>query len=97
VSIIVHNKHPSKVITVRAFYKKKAAMWLQVLQQTQHPNIIAAREIFKDHSTTYFIINDLPLTLEHLVTCDIFPSKLQLASILAQVWIITTTTASKRR
>jgi hypothetical protein len=31
---------------------------------------------------TYFIIDDLPLTLEHLVTCDVFPSELQLASIL---------------
>ncbi|KAL6229959.1 hypothetical protein BDW75DRAFT_223823 [Aspergillus navahoensis] len=34
----------------------------------------------------YFIVDDLPLTLEHLVTCHIFPSELQLASILKQVW-----------
>ncbi|CEL09502.1 hypothetical protein ASPCAL12637 [Aspergillus calidoustus] len=85
VSIAVHNKHPSKIIAVRAFNKEKAAIWLRVLQQTQHPNVIAAREIFKDHGTTYFIVDDLPLTLEHLVACDIFPSELQLASVLAQV------------
>jgi hypothetical protein len=87
VSIAVHDKHPSKVIAVRAFSKEKADIWLQVLKQTQHPNVISAREIFKDHGTTYFIVDDLPLTLEHLVACDIFPSELQLASILAQVWI----------
>lgn len=88
VSIAVHKKDPSEVIAVRAFSKEKADIWLQVLQQTQHPNIISATEIFKDLGMTYFIVDDLPLTLEHLVACDIFPSELQLASILVQVWII---------
>jgi hypothetical protein len=86
VSVAVNDKDPSKVIAVRAFSKKKADTWLQVLQRTQHHNVISATEIFKDHGMTYFIINDLPLTLEHLVACDIFPSELQLASILVQVW-----------
>ncbi|KAB8266461.1 hypothetical protein BDV30DRAFT_232438 [Aspergillus minisclerotigenes] len=84
VSIAVYEKDPSTVIAVRAFSKKKADIWLQVLQQIHHPNVISANEIFKDHGMTYFIVDDLPLTLEHLVACDIFPSELQLASILAQ-------------
>ncbi|KAB8213605.1 hypothetical protein BDV33DRAFT_229105 [Aspergillus novoparasiticus] len=84
VSIAFHEKGPSRVIAVHAFSKKKAEAWLQVLQQTHHPNVISANEIFKDHGTTYFTVDDLPLTLEHLVACDIFPSELQLASILAQ-------------
>ncbi|KAL5333672.1 hypothetical protein BJX70DRAFT_49240 [Aspergillus crustosus] len=82
VSVAVHEKDPSMVIAVRAFSKENANIWLQVLQQTQHPNVISAREIFKDHGMTYFIVDDLPLTLEHLVACDIFPSEVQLASIL---------------
>lgn len=86
VSVAVHDKDPSKVIAVRAFSKREADTWLQVLQPTQHPNIISAREIFKDHGMMYFIVDDLPLTLEHLVACDVFPSELQLASILVQVW-----------
>lgn len=86
VSVAVHDKDPSEVIAVRAFSKKNADTWLQVLQQTQHPNVISAREIYKDHGMTYFIVDDLPLTLEHLVACDVFPSELQLASILIQVW-----------
>ncbi|KAH2144446.1 hypothetical protein KXV68_005351 [Aspergillus fumigatus] len=85
VSVAVDDKNPSKVIAVRAFSKKKADTWLQVLEQTQHPNVISARQIFKDHGMTYFIVDDLPLTLEHLVACDVFPSELQLASILVQV------------
>ncbi|KAH1805493.1 hypothetical protein KXX27_001346, partial [Aspergillus fumigatus] len=84
VSVAVDDKNPSKVIAVRAFSKKKADTWLQVLEQTQHPNVISARQIFKDHGMTYFIVDDLPLTLEHLVACDVFPSELQLASILVQ-------------
>ncbi|KAI2707472.1 hypothetical protein CBS147354_9534 [Penicillium roqueforti] len=88
VSIAVHKKGPSEVIAVRAFSKEKADVWLQVIQQTQHPNVISATEIFKDLGMTYFIVDDLPLTLEHLVACDIFPSELQLASILVQVRII---------
>jgi hypothetical protein len=85
VSVAVDDKNPSKVIAVRAFSKKKADTWLQVLEQTRHPNVISARQIFKDHGMTYFIVDDLPLTLEHLVACDVFPSELQLASILVQV------------
>ncbi|KAL4918125.1 hypothetical protein BDW62DRAFT_210818 [Aspergillus aurantiobrunneus] len=84
VSIAVHKKGPSEVIAVRVFSKEKVDVWLQVLQQTQHPNVISATEIFKDLGMTYFIVDDLPLTLEHLVACDIFPSELQLASILVQ-------------
>jgi hypothetical protein len=87
VSIAVHEKDPSKVIAVRAFSREKADTWQQVLQQTQHPNVISATEIFKDYGMTYFIVDDLPLTLEHVVACDVFPSELQLASILVQVWI----------
>lgn len=86
VSVAVHSKDPSEVIAVRAFSKEKADTWLRVLQQTQHPNVISAREIFKDHEMTYFIVDDLPLTLEHLIACDVFPTELQLASILVQVW-----------
>ncbi|KAL1983542.1 hypothetical protein VTN96DRAFT_10281 [Rasamsonia emersonii] len=33
----------------------------------------------------YVLFEDLPLTLEHLVACDAYPSEIQLASILAQV------------
>lgn len=73
------------MIAVCVFSKKKADIWLQVLQQIYYPNIISANEIFKDHGITYFTVDNLPLTLEYLVACDIFPSELQLASILAQV------------
>lgn len=86
VSLAVHKQDPRKVIAVRSFSRDKADIWLQVLRKTKHPNIISAREIFKDHGTTYFIVDDLSLTLEHVVACDIFPSELQLASILIQVW-----------
>jgi hypothetical protein len=85
VYIAVHDKSPSKVVAVRAFSKKKADTWLQVLQRTRHPNVISAKEIFVDNGMTYFIVDDLPLTLENLVACDLFPSELQLASILVQV------------
>lgn len=82
VSLAIHKEDPRKVIAVHSFSRDKADIWLQVLWKTKHPNVISAREIFKDHETTYFIVDDLPLTLEHVVACDIFPSELQLASIL---------------
>lgn len=86
VTLAVHKQNPRKVIAVRSFSRDKADKWLDVLQRTKHPNVICARQIFKDHGTTYSIFDDLPLTLEHVVACDIFPSELQLASILIQVW-----------
>jgi hypothetical protein len=33
----------------------------------------------------YAVVNDHPLTLDHIVACDAYPSEVQLASILAQV------------
>jgi hypothetical protein len=65
------------VIAIRSFSRgKKADKWLDVLRKTKHPNIIYAREIFKDYRTTYSIFDNLPLTLEYIVAYDIFPSEL---------------------
>ncbi|CEJ55662.1 hypothetical protein PMG11_01910 [Penicillium brasilianum] len=84
VTLAIHKQDPRKLIAVRSFSRDKADKWLDVLRRTKHPNVVCARQIFKDHGTTYSIFDDLPLTLEHVVACDIFPSELQLASILIQ-------------
>ena len=70
VSVAIRKENPRKVIAVRSFSRDEADKWLQVLRKTKHPNIISVREIFKDHVTIYFIVDDLPLTLEHVVACD---------------------------
>ncbi|GLA56026.1 hypothetical protein AnigIFM63604_003967, partial [Aspergillus niger] len=86
VSVAVHGKNPVEVIAVRAYEQIGAKKWQQVLDRTQHRNVISAKEIFIDHGLTYFIVDDLPLTLDHVVACnDFFPTQLELASMLVQV------------
>lgn len=85
VSIAVHRTAPSRVLAVRAYSESSANTVLRVLQQTQHPNIMSIRDVFKDNGVLYSVGIDFPLTLDYLIACDAFPCELQLASVLAQV------------
>ena len=58
---------------------------LHKYSRLHHTNILSSNECFKDDQTFYFVVDDLPITLEHLVACNAYPSEEQLASILEQV------------
>jgi hypothetical protein len=84
VSIVVHRSRPSHVMAIRAFPGDANTM-LQRFRDIQHKNIIFAKEYYRHQNSLYGLFDDRPLTLEHLVACDVRLNEAQLASILSQV------------
>lgn len=80
-----HRHQPSKVIAIRAASTGSADKMLKIFKQIKHDNIISATDCYQDKENKYFLVDDLPLTLEHLVASDAYPNETQLATILGQV------------
>lgn len=80
-----HRHHPSKVIAIRAAPTGNADKLLKMFKDIKHDNIISATECYQDEEKKFFLVDDLPLTLEHLVASDAYPNETQLATILGQV------------
>jgi len=72
-------------MAIRTFAGEAARYMEGRCQDIQHENIISAKECYRDGDRSYFLFDDLPITLEHLVACDAYPSDNQLASVLVQV------------
>lgn len=85
VSISEHRHRGSKVVAIRSSSRMDREDLLHKYTRFDHINIISASECFKDNGVNHYIVDDLPITLEHLVASDAYPSEVQLASILKQV------------
>ncbi|KAF4765574.1 hypothetical protein HAV15_003281 [Penicillium sp. str.  len=85
VSISEHRRRGSKVVAIRSSSRMDGEELLHKYMRFDHVNIISASECFKNNGVNHYIVDDLPITLEHLVASDAYPSEVQLASILKQV------------
>lgn len=85
VSISEHRRRGSKVVAVRSSSRTDGEELLHKYTRFDHINIISASECFSDNGVNHFIVEDLPISLEHLVASDAYPTEVQLASILKQV------------
>lgn len=86
VTIAVHCSHLSRVVTIREYPTEDADKMLERFHKIQHGNIISAKECYKHQGKMYALVEDLPLTLQHLVGCrTVYLSECQLASIVTQV------------
>jgi hypothetical protein len=83
VIIAVHKTRPSQLEAIRAYSRERADEVLRVFQVTQHENILSAKECYKDGDELFVLVDDLPLTLEHLVS--LHPDQHQVASVMFQV------------
>ncbi|BDD61486.1 hypothetical protein MPDQ_004948 [Monascus purpureus] len=85
VSMVVYRSRPSRVMAIRTFTQNRTDQMLEIFRNIQHENILSAIECYKDGETVYFRFDDFPVTLEHLVACDAYPTETQLALILSQL------------
>jgi hypothetical protein len=85
VIMAIHRTRPSRVLALREYPAEIADRVLQIFRETQHRNILSAEECYRDEGSLYAVVDDLPLTLVHLVGCRAYPSETQLASIITQV------------
>ena len=85
VTIGENRHHGSKVVAIRTAANANGEDLLEKYSCLHHINIISASECFKNDGLFHFVVDDLPVTLEHLVASDAYPTEVQLASILKQV------------
>lgn len=78
--------HPSLPTAIREYSADDADKMLHRFRHIKHENVLAARECFTGEGTMYALVEDLPLTLEHLVGCrPIYLGEAQLGAIIGQV------------
>lgn len=77
---------PSRAIAIREYPTKDADEMLHRFRHIKHENVLTARECYTGEESMYALVEDLPLTLEHLVGCrPIYLSEPQLGEIIGQV------------
>uniref|UniRef100_A0A093X7M4 Serine/threonine-protein kinase ste20 n=1 Tax=Talaromyces marneffei PM1 TaxID=1077442 RepID=A0A093X7M4_TALMA len=84
-AIVVSRRAPSEILTLRSYTGDTGVKMLLCFSHLQHENVLPAREYYCQEGSMYALCEDLPITLEDVVTCDAFPSEAQLAAILGQV------------
>jgi hypothetical protein len=86
VTIATHRSNPSRVIAFREYNKKDVGQMVELYDRLHHQNILSAQECFINEGSMFALVDDLPLTLEHLVGCrTLYPSECELASMVWQV------------
>ncbi|GIJ84942.1 hypothetical protein Asppvi_003797 [Aspergillus pseudoviridinutans] len=77
---------PYKTKTIRKYTSEIRHKILCIFQRIHHENIMCAEECYVNDGTVFAVVDNLPLTLEHLVQlCTLYPTEGQLGSIIAQV------------
>ena len=85
VAIAAHRSRPSRVIAIRQYSAADAETMLQRFRHIQHENIMCSSECYRHNCSLYAVVDDLPLTLEHLGSRAVCPNEVQLGSIMRQV------------
>ena len=85
VAIAAHRSRPSRVIAIREYSAGDVEKMLQRFRHIQHENIMCSSECYRHNCSLYAVVDDLPLTLEHLGSRTVCPNEVQLGSIMRQV------------
>jgi hypothetical protein len=83
VIIAAHKTRPSQLEAIRAYSPERADEVLRAFQVIRHENILSAKECYREGNSLFVLVDDLPLTLEHLVS--LHPEEHQVASVMHQV------------
>lgn len=83
VIIAVHKTRPSQLEAIRAYSLEHSDEMLRTFQVIRHENILSAKECYREGNRLFALVDDLPLTLEHLVS--LHPDQHQVASVMHQV------------
>lgn len=84
-AIVVRRWSPSETFALRLYTGDTGVKMLHCFSHLQHENVLSAREYYCQEGSVYALCEDLPITLENVVTCVAFASEAQLAAILGQV------------
>lgn len=85
VHICENRREASELVAIRSYQSPDGDSMLKKYRQFRHVNILKAIECFRHQEIYYFVVEDLPISLEHVVASDAFPTESQLSCILRQV------------
>lgn len=85
VYICESRREASDLVAVRSYKSSDGELMLKKYRQLRHVNVLTAMECFRYQEIYYFVVEDLPISLEHVVASDAFPTESQLGCILRQV------------
>ncbi|PYI07381.1 hypothetical protein BO78DRAFT_406634 [Aspergillus sclerotiicarbonarius CBS 121057] len=84
-SIVIDRTCPSRVHVIRSFKTADLKIVQKVFRVGQHQNIISVGDCFEYEGLFHVIHEHLPVCLDSLVACPVYPDEMQLASILGQI------------
>ncbi|CAG8142359.1 unnamed protein product [Penicillium salamii] len=86
VTIATRRTRPSRMVAIRTYAKENARRLIYRFGRLEHRNVLSLRECYMHEDLTFFLVDDLPLTLAHVVAFpSVYPSETELGSIICQV------------
>ncbi|KAK9847395.1 hypothetical protein MYU51_019503 [Penicillium brevicompactum] len=86
VTIATRRTRPSRMVAIRIYAKENARRLIYRFGRLEHRNVLSLRECYMHEDLTFFLVDDLPLTLAHVVAFpSVYPSETELGSIICQI------------
>lgn len=89
VTIATRRTRPSRMVAIRTYAKENARRLIFRFGRLEHRNVLSLRECYMHEDLAFFLVDDLPLTLTHVVALpSVYPSETELGSIISQVCLL---------
>ncbi|KAJ5522390.1 hypothetical protein N7527_006505 [Penicillium freii] len=86
VTIATRRTRPSRMVAMRIYRKENARRLIYRFGRLEHRNVLSLHECYMHEDLAFFLVDDLPLTLAHVVAFpSIYPSEAELGSIICQI------------
>ncbi|CAG8155977.1 unnamed protein product [Penicillium nalgiovense] len=86
VTIATRRTRPSRMVAIRTYGKENARRLIYRFGRLENRNVLSLHECYMHEDLAFFLVDDLPLTLAHVVAFpSVYPSETELGSIICQV------------
>ncbi|KAJ5346762.1 uncharacterized protein N7506_000015 [Penicillium brevicompactum] len=83
VTITTRRTRPSRMVTIRTYTKENAQKLIYRFGRLEHRNVLSLHEYYIHEDLAFFLVDDLPLTLAHVVAfSSVYPNETELGSII---------------
>ncbi|OQE63141.1 hypothetical protein PENNAL_c0250G12113 [Penicillium nalgiovense] len=86
VTIATRRTRPSRMVAIRIYGKDNARRLIYRFGRLENRNVLSLHECYMHEDLAFFLVDDLPLTLAHVVAFpSVYPSETELGSIICQI------------
>ncbi|KAK3934166.1 kinase-like protein [Diplogelasinospora grovesii] len=72
-------------VNIRVFSEQQAEKSLFWFRQIRHSSFVTALEAFTTNKLLYIVLEEMKITLSHVITCSKYPDRQELGAILGQI------------